>query len=163
MSKFIELIYNKYIKRYENIVIIFIVLIIFIIAGYYGYKQFYAKTADAKIKKFKDVSNANTREPNAELFFFYVDWCPHCKTAKPIWIEFKEKYNNQVINNYTIKCNDVDCSDESVATTAETIKRFKIEGYPTVKMMIKDKQYEFDAKISLNSLKQFVEDTTATE
>jgi len=163
MSKFIDLIYNKYIKRYENIFIILIVLIIFIIAGYYGYKQFYAKSADAKIKKFKDVSNANTREPNAELFFFYVDWCPHCKTAKPIWIEFKEKYNNQVINNYTIKCNDVDCSDDNVATTAETIKRFKIEGYPTVKMMIKDKQYEFDAKISLSSLKKFVEDTTAAE
>ena len=68
-----------------------------------------------------------------------------------------------MINNYTIKCNDVDCSDENVATIAETIKRFKIEGYPTVKMMIKDKQYEFDAKISLNSLKKFVEDTTAAE
>ena len=56
-----------------------------------------------------------------------------------------------------------DENDESNTTIKETIKRFKIEGYPTVKMMIKDKQYEFDAKISLNSLKQFVEDTTAAE
>ena len=46
---------------------------------------------------------------------------------------------------------------------AELIHKFKIEGYPTIKMMIHDNQYDFDTKITLNSLKQFVESTTSIQ
>ena len=29
---------------------------------------------------------------SAELLFFYADWCPHCKTAKPICNDLKTEY-----------------------------------------------------------------------
>ena len=35
---------------------------------------------------------------SAELMFFYTDWCPHCKTAKPVWESLKTTYENQKIN-----------------------------------------------------------------
>ena len=34
------------------------------------------------------VGSSNT----AEVLFFYANWCPHCKAAKPIWDEFKSEY-----------------------------------------------------------------------
>jgi thiol-disulfide isomerase/thioredoxin len=163
MSRFIELIYNKYVKRYERSILISFIVLIFVIASYYGYKHFFAKKEDKKNKKFSNVSNANTRESNAEIFFFYVDWCPHCKTAKPLWNQFKEKYNNTSVNGFIVKCNEVDCSNEEDPKVAELIHKFKIEGYPTIKMMIHDNQYDFDTKITLNSLKQFVESTTSIQ
>ena len=29
-------------------------------------------------KKFKDVANANNRKGEAEIIFFWANWCPHC-------------------------------------------------------------------------------------
>jgi thiol-disulfide isomerase/thioredoxin len=164
MSKFLEIIYSKYIKRYEKFILISFLSIVFIIASYYGYKQYYAKKQDTVQKKFSNVANTNTRNENAEVFFFYVDWCPHCKTAKPIWNQFKEKYNNTAVNGYTVKCNEVDCTNESDdPKIADLIAKFKIEGYPTVKIMIGDNQYDFDTKITLSTLKQFVDATTSAQ
>ena len=161
MSKFIELIYNRYIKRYERSLLIFSILLVFIIAGYYGYTQFYIKNKD--VKKYNDIPNTNTRKQTADIFFFYVDWCPHCKTAKPIWNQFKEKYNNTVVNDYLITCNELNCTDDANPDIADAIAKYNIESYPTIKMIINSKQYEFDTKITFNSLKEFVNVTTKSQ
>ena len=97
MSKFVELIYNRYIKRYERTILIISVLIIFIIASYYAYNKFFKEKKI--VKKYNDVPNTNTRTKTADVFFFYVDWCPHCKTAKPIWNQFKEKHKDKFLND----------------------------------------------------------------
>jgi thiol-disulfide isomerase/thioredoxin len=161
MSKFIDLIYNRYIKRYERTILIISVLLIFIIASYYGYKQFYSKKLE--VKKYDDVPNTNTRKQTADVFFFYVDWCPHCKTAKPIWNQFKEKYNNTVVNDYLITCNELNCTDDGNPDIADSIAKYIIDSYPTIKMIINSKQYEFDTKISFNALKEFVNVTTKSQ
>jgi len=161
MSKFIELIYNRYIKRYERGILIISLILVFIIASYYGYTQFYSKKKE--VKTYDDVPNTNTRKQTADVFFFYVDWCPHCKTAKPIWNQFKEKYNNTVVNDYLITCNELNCTDDANPDIADAIAKYNIESYPTIKMIINSKQYEFDTKITLNALKEFVNVTTKAQ
>jgi thiol-disulfide isomerase/thioredoxin len=161
MSKFIELIYNRYIKRYERLILVLFVLSVFIIVSYFGYYYFY--TQKKKVKKFDDVPNTNTRSRTANVTFFYVDWCPHCKTAKPTWRQFSDKYNNTVVNDYLIICNEVNCTDDNDSNIAATISKYNIESYPTIKMMIDSKQYEFDTKITFNSLKEFITVTTKTQ
>jgi thiol-disulfide isomerase/thioredoxin len=161
MSKFIDLIYNRYIKRYQQILLIVGLILIFIIASYYGYKQFYSKKQE--VKKYDDIPNTNTRKQTADVFFFYVDWCPHCKTAKPIWNQFKEKYNNTVVNDYLITCKELNCTDDASPNIADAIAKYKIDSYPTIKMTINSKQYEFDTKISFNALKEFVNVTTKSQ
>jgi thiol-disulfide isomerase/thioredoxin len=116
------------------------------------------------VKKYNDVPNTNTRTKTADVFFFYVDWCPHCKTAKPIWNQFKEKYNNTVVNDYLITCNELNCTDDdNNPNVASAIAKYNIESYPTIKIMINSKQYEFDTKITFNSLKEFVNATTIAQ
>ena len=40
----------------------------------------------------KEYVNKNDDESEtASLYFFYTEWCPHCKTAKPVWEKLKEK------------------------------------------------------------------------
>ena len=161
MSKFIELIYNRYIKRYERIILILFVIFVFSIASYFGYYYFY--TQKKAVKKFDDVPNANTRNKTANITIFHVDWCPHCKTALPIWKQFSEKYNNTVVNDYLIVCNALNCTEDNDSNVSTAIAKYNIESYPTVKMMIDSKQYEFDTKISFNSLKEFITVTTIAQ
>ena len=66
--------------------------------------------------------------------------------------KFKSNYaNGQKINGYTINFIEVDCdANEALAT------KFKIEGYPTIKLMKGNQIIEFDAKPDETSLQQFL-------
>lgn len=116
---------------------------------------------------YKDVSSQenSTYKPNgefgpnenknAELLFFYADWCPHCKSAKPIWEELKAEYKNKVINGYTIIFSEINCSEEN-AEVEKMMNKYNIEGYPTIKLLKDGQVIEYDAKPDKNSLNQFL-------
>jgi thiol-disulfide isomerase/thioredoxin len=81
-----------------------------------------------------DSTEGQTSNSDAEIIFFFADWCPHCKKAKPHWEEVKQSYSGKVVNGYTMVFTEVDCSketEEMKKTTAE----YEIEGYPTIKLV----------------------------
>jgi thiol-disulfide isomerase/thioredoxin len=159
MSAILSLLYNKYLRKSSTIILVIIVSILFIALGYYGYKKYYLEKLEAK--EFKNVANANKRKQNVDIYFFHANWCPHCKSAKPEWIQFKEEYHQKVVNNYTINCIEVDCSDENDQKSAILIKQYKIEGYPTIIMLVNDNRIDYDAKVSKHGLEQLVLSGTA--
>jgi thiol-disulfide isomerase/thioredoxin len=103
---------------------------------------------------------------------FYVDWCPHCKTAKPEWDRIKRKYENQPVGGYLVECIDVDCTDdygevtvskslhgmETPPKVADLIKQYGINGYPTLKLVKDGTPYDFEAKITEPNISKFVEE-----
>ena len=129
-----------------------LILIIFIWISYYAYQNLYAKK---KANKFADVANANRRTKDVNIYLFHVDWCPHCKKALPEWNSFKSIYDNKEVNGYTVKCIDINCTDET-AEVANIINSYGIESYPTVKMVKDQDTIEFDSKITKTALEQFV-------
>ena len=164
MSKILDL-FDKYLKPYYFYILITFVLIIFIIAGYYGYKKYLVPSIEND--KYKDVSNANRRNKEAILYFFYADWCPHCRKAKPEWNSFKQEYDNEnkLINGYRVVCKGIDCTkdlhDDNCDTECTNVKKlvtqYQVDSYPTVKLINNDGEtIEFDSKISKNTLEQFV-------
>jgi thiol-disulfide isomerase/thioredoxin len=144
-------VFAKYIRPYYYYLITFVVFIIFWVAANYAYNKYF-KTS---VNKFKDVANANRTNKEATILFFNVDWCPHCKTALPEWNTFKSKNNETEINGYLIKCVDMNCTDETSDVT-RAINEYKIESYPTVKMLRDGQIIEFDSKISNSALESFV-------
>ncbi len=155
MSKIVDTILNLA-RPYLWIIFVILLFVVFSIAGYYGYRK-YAKDIASKTK-FADVANANRTNKTATLYMFHVDWCPHCKNALPEWKKFKEAYNGQQINGYKLKCEDIDCTndgeDENIAVI---IKKYNIQSYPTVKLVIDGGEtIEFDSKITKSSLHTFV-------
>ena len=97
----------------------------------------------------------NSANKDAELMLFYVDWCPHCKTAKPEWDQVKAEYEGKSINGYNLIFTEINCTNES-PEIENIIKKYKIEGYPTIKL-IKDGQIiEYDAKPSKAMIIQFL-------
>lgn len=155
MSGFVEVV-KRFVRPYFTIIIAIIILIIFIIAGYYAYNKFYVKVEETKELGYSDVANANTKKIEVIIYFFHVDWCPHCKTALPEWEKFKNEYHNKEIGKYVIKCIPVNCTDETSEITG-LINDYNIEGYPTIKMLKEKNKIEFDSKITYNTLEQFVE------
>ena len=101
------------------------------------------------------VDDQQTSNADAEVIFFFADWCPHCKKAKPHWEEVKQSYSGKVVNGYTLVFTEVDCSketDEMKKITAE----YEIEGYPTIKLVKDGQIIEYDAKPEKDTLEKFI-------
>jgi thiol-disulfide isomerase/thioredoxin len=92
---------------------------------------------------------------NAELILFYVDWCPHCKTAKPEWETTKSSFEGKNINGYKVVFTDVNCTNET-KEIEKMVATYKIEGYPTIKMIKDGQVIDFDAKPTQGSLTKFI-------
>ena len=147
---------TKKIKGYTSrinttTVVMFAIIIIFIlVAIYIGISKF-------KPKFNHNLENANdsSNHSQAELMMFSVDWCPHCKKAKPIWEELKTEYENKTVNGYTIIFTDIDCTNES-PEIEKLIVKYKIKEYPTIKLLKNGQVIEYDAKPSKATLEEFL-------
>ena len=58
----------------------------------------------------------------ADLYFFYTDWCPHCKRAKPEWDKLKAAVSQGRVNGYKINFYEVDCEKNK-----DLADKFKVE------------------------------------
>jgi thiol-disulfide isomerase/thioredoxin len=147
---------TKKIKDYTSKIntttfVMFAIIIIFIsVAIYLGNSKFKPKFND-NLENENDSNNHS----QAELMMFSVDWCPHCKKAKPIWEELKQEYENKSVNGYTIIFTDIDCTNESPEIEQKIIK-YKIEAYPTIKLLKNGQVIEYDAKPSKATLEEFL-------
>jgi thiol-disulfide isomerase/thioredoxin len=104
---------------------------------------------------FDDGSSGSGQGKNAELLFFFADWCPHCKAAKPIWSELKTEYEQKTINGYHVVFTEINCSNET-AEVEQMMNKYNIEGYPTIKLLKDGQVVEYDAKPSKATLTQFL-------
>jgi len=92
--------------------------------------------------------------PDVEIIIFTVEWCPHSKKAMPIWEELKEKYNGKQFNGH--KLTFVEVNGEENPGMAD---KYKVEGYPTIKMLKDNQVIEYDAKPSVEHLTEFLNST----
>ena len=132
-------------------------VILFAIIGVYYYYYYMAPQMKAKYQPNSEhvQEGGNGNSNSAELLFFYADWCPHCKTAKPIWNDLKSEYENKTINGYKVVFTDVNCSEET-AEVDKMMNQYNVEGYPTIKLLKDGQIIEYDAKPSKETLTQFL-------
>jgi thiol-disulfide isomerase/thioredoxin len=103
----------------------------------------------------ENVPTGDSETKTATVMLFTVDWCPHCKTAKPVWNDVKTEYEGSVINGYKVSFVDYNCTKET-AETQSLMDKYKVEGFPTI-ILIKDNQViDYDAKPSKTTLVQFL-------
>ena len=141
---------------FRNTAILLLIIALIIIAYYIYKSQLPKSTASnyrANTTAGSDISTGNGKE--AELMLFYVDWCPHCKTAKPEWEQAKTEYEGKNVNGYTVIFTEINCTNET-PDTEKLMNTYKIEGYPTIKLLKDGQIIEFDAKPTKASLTQFL-------
>lgn len=131
-----------------------IAVVIVCIISYFVYKNYMSSKVVYDANR-ENNEQEETTDKVAHLMLFYVDWCPHCKTAKPEWNALKEEYDGKVINGYTVVFEEYNCTEES-SEIEDLMNKYKIEEYPTIKL-IKDNQIiEYDAKPTKSTLEQFL-------
>jgi thiol-disulfide isomerase/thioredoxin len=136
--------------------LVVIALILFLLIAIYYYYYYILPEMQAKYKPNNEkITGDNISSGTAELLFFYTNWCPHCKTAKPIWNELKTEYENKTINGYKVLFTDVDCSEETTEVD-KMMNQYNVEGYPTIKLLKDGQVIEYDAKPSKETLVQFL-------
>ena len=133
------------------IIIFGLLLVIF---SYFIYKQ-YADGQTTFYANRENIPKDQKSNKTATLMLFYVDWCPHCKTAKPEWESLKAEYDGQSINGYTINFVEYNCTNES-AETSQLMDKYNIEGFPTIKLVKDNQVIEYDAKPTKSTMEQFL-------
>ena len=96
--------------------------------------------------------DAGPGDKNAQLYLFKVDWCPHCKKAKPVFDEVEKELNGRPINGYVVSFKTVDCEAEP-----DMADKFKVEGYPTIKLIKDGEVIEYDAKPDKDKIVEFLQ------
>ena len=108
------------------------------------------------LNKEFDYTNTANSSNKVNLYYFYTEWCPYCKKANPVWDDFcKEidsKYNN---TSYQFNYFKIDCEKNQ-----KIAEKYKVEGYPTIKMEYNKTIYDYNAKPDKNNLLEFVKTVT---
>jgi thiol-disulfide isomerase/thioredoxin len=134
----------------KNVLMIFLAIVLIIVI-YYIYTKYFSNGLGKTIENMENQSG----DKAAELMLFHVDWCPHCKTAKPEWDQVKAEYQNKSINGYKVMFNEINCTDET-PEKVKMIETYKIEGYPTIKLVKDNQVIDFDAKPTKDTLTKFL-------
>ena len=133
-----------------QLMIIILVLLIFLIIALVLYRRYISQNLS---KKYVTNNEYSTDPPpqSADIYFFYTTWCPHCKTAKPVWEDFKNELSGKAVNGVNLNFFEVDC-DKDQATS----DKFNVKGFPTIKLVKGNKIIEYDAKPTKANLLEFV-------
>jgi thiol-disulfide isomerase/thioredoxin len=136
----------------KKFLLITFVALIFIIAAIYTYRTYVIPRLNAQYVSNREFVNDDDKTvETADLYFFYTTWCPHCKKSKPEWERLKSKIGENPVNGVKINFVEVDCDEDQA-----TANKFKVEGYPTIKLVKGNQVIEYDAKPQLDTLLQFV-------
>jgi thiol-disulfide isomerase/thioredoxin len=141
-----------------NSIMIFMAVIIFIIIGFSYYYFYLRPIMKATYRANDGVNNGNSNDESnayAELLLFSADWCPHCKTAKPIFTDFSIQHKNKAINGYVVQFTEINCTNES-NESSKLMDKYNVEGFPTIKLLMNGQIIEFDAKPTKENLTQFL-------
>jgi thiol-disulfide isomerase/thioredoxin len=143
--------FKSILEKYKILIVILIVM--FIVIGIIFYKKYIFPKINKTYADNNEFVSTNKKDDNTTtLYFFYTNWCPKCKLAQSEWNAFKNDTQG-VFNGVNITFIEVDCDvDTAIADT------FKIVGYPTIKLVYKDKIYEYDAKTDRELLAIFLGD-----
>jgi len=138
-----------------NVLIIIGAVGLFIGIAIFYYFYYVKSSSDTTYHENHEQVPAGGAGQTAELMFFFADWCPHCKAAKPVWNDLKTEYENKTINGYNILFTEIDCSEET-AEVEKLMNQYSVEGYPTIKLLKDGQVIEYDAKPSRETLVKFL-------
>ena len=123
--------------------------------AYYIYKTYIVPQSDSSLLEgYASGMNIRSQHPNEEvvtLYFFGVEWCPHCKHAKPEWDAFVKENEGKSFNGKKVNFVNVDCDKDSALAD-----KYDVSGYPTIKLDTGSDVIEFKSKPEKDALTKFL-------
>ena len=143
-SKFVAMAGNR------RILVILLITCLFIIVSVFMMKRIVKPKSKDKFTANSEFV-PNTATSNADIYIFHTLWCPHCKTAMPIWLDFKKEMEGKTVNGIELIFHEIDCDKDT-----KVADKFGVKGFPTIKLQYGSQIIEYDAKPSKANLSEFV-------
>ena len=115
-----------------------------------------AKLIIQEIPEFSEAVDNNT----ARLMFFWASWCPYCKQAWQPWKSLQQVIKN---DNLTYGGKSVSFEDINAETNKGKAALYKINAYPTFKVVTDKKVYEMLGKPTVPNLREFLKKALGDE
>lgn len=100
------------------------------------------------------TSRPNPGSNDVVFLLFYVDWCPHCVSAKPEWAKLVEAKNGTQVNGKNVTV--ASCNCEGSDAEKETASDNDVQGYPTIKCIKGGEAEEYKGPRTFEALSQWV-------
>ena len=143
-SKFVAMASNR------RILVILLISCLFIIIAIYMLKRIVKPKNEDKFVA-NDEFKQNKATSSADMYIFHTLWGPHCKTAMPIWNDFKTEMEGKTVNGVSLVFHEIDCDKDSIIAD-----KFGVKGFPTIKLQYGQQIIEYDAKPTKANLTEFV-------
>jgi thiol-disulfide isomerase/thioredoxin len=138
----------------KKVIVTIVLAALFIVVAIWMYYKYVVPRVNASYVPNKEYVKKQKID-TADIYLFYTNWCPHCKTAKPIWDDFKAHIGSRGHSSgVTVNFIEVDCEQDR-----KTAEKFNVSGYPTIKLLYNDKVIEYDAKPNKENLQQFLDES----
>lgn len=134
----------------SRIWMILVVIIFFLVVAFYVYNKYVTPLVDKNYIPNNEFPMKD-KVDEVDIYLFTVNWCPHSKKALPVWEELKTEYNQQIFNGYKLNFIQVDGEENQ-----ELADKYKVEGFPTIKLVKGTQIIEYDAKPTTEHLKEFL-------
>lgn len=96
----------------------------------------------------EELKNIYNNNPSiTTIMNFNTDWCGYSKQFQPIWNQFSSNMTGKGIKVQNIKCDKEE--------NAELCQKFKVQGYPTVKLIKDNKEIEYNGDRTVEDLEDF--------
>ena len=146
---------NDFVKTANDKIGIFIILAITLI--FLGLTIFlYNNVVKGMLNKKHPLNREFVSERNSDdvlILYFYTQWCPYCKQSLPEIKKFEDYISGlNSENSYKITLTKIDCDENSAMA-----EKYKIQGYPTIKLIYKGTVYDYDAKPNKQNLIEFLQ------
>lgn len=116
---------------------------------YLKYKAKYLKLKSQE-KQLNNIiiqnGGSNNKEQGSTLYLFKAEWCPHCVRFKNAWNDLKKNFGDKV--NFVTFDSDKD---------SDKIKKYNIEGFPTLILETNNKAIEYVGPTNFESVKEFID------
>lgn len=103
----------------------------------------------------EEVEDSIASSDGKTLVLFHAEWCGYCKRLMPTWDETATEVN--AMEGSGIKMVKVECGDPKNNETHDMLmKKYEIQGYPTIKYFDAGKVSEFSGERTKEGLKGFL-------
>lgn len=146
---------GKYIVQNKTTIIMVLAIVsLFLSISYFVYVNNIFPLINRDYVANQEFITSSTGKKDVVIYFFFTEWCPYCKKALPEWHNFKTLVESspKYDLSYNIIFREVDCEKSSGLAD-----RYKVEGYPTIKLLYNDDVYNYDAKPNKNNLLDFLD------
>ena len=129
-----------------------LIILVIILGGlFYVYDKFLKESFEGFETESGNLDNQV--KSGTKLVLFYADWCGHCKKIKPVWDETADEVNGDEIKMIKVNCGEGTEKDQ------EVMKKYSIEGYPTIIKFVNGKASMYNGDRDSDSFKEVFQES----